>query len=145
MASTWQDTKRQLRYFLIIGIFATFLDFFLYSYWHQHMAYSLAKMCSFLTGTIVVYFLNKFLTFQQKKHSIPEACRFFGLYFLSLCMNVFVNSACIWLCMHLLPTIWQNWSREALIFSFLAATGVSTIINFFGQKFWVFGKIGRKI
>jgi putative flippase GtrA len=131
--------KQHLLGFILVGLFATGFDFIIYSLLHVYLSYSIAKACSFLSGSCLVYLLNKFFTFKQPKHSQAEMLRFLILYSLTLCANVLVNS----LSLAMLP----NWVKpinlllnpqEIIILAFIIATGVSTILNFFGQKFWVF-------
>ena len=82
------------------------------------------------------YLLNKFFTFKQPVHSTAELIRFFSLYGTTLVANVFVN----YLALTLLPDFvgdFLSWSY-IVILAFVMATGVSTILNFTGQKLWVF-------
>jgi putative flippase GtrA len=136
----YQQLRRELRSFIIIGIAATLIDFTLYSIFQHFIVYSIAKTCSFLCGTTFTYLLNKFFTFKQTKHSNKEVLKFATLYSLSLIANVSVNSAVI----HILKTYFSSFAflthPVVIIVAFVSATGVSTIINFTGQKLWVFKK-----
>jgi putative flippase GtrA len=133
-----QQLKHEISHFLVIGIFATLVDFSLYFWWHHYMPFSLAKTLSFICGSCVAYLLNKFFTFKQAQHSNSEVSRFVTLYTTTMLANVWVNSLCLWLIQIRSPTLWNFWRPEAIIIAFVCATGVSTILNFFGQKFWVF-------
>lgn len=136
----YQRLRRELRSFILIGIAATLIDFTLYSIFQQFVVYSIAKTCSFLCGTTFTYLLNKFITFKQTKHSNKEVAKFATLYSLSLLANVSTNSAII----HILKTYFSSYAflthAVVIIIAFVGATGISTIINFTGQKLWVFKK-----
>lgn len=129
---------REILSFIIIGILGTATDFGLYWWWHHYAPYSVAKIFSYICGSCVAYLLNKFITFQQKQHSTAEIIRFAVLYASSMGINVTANSIFIWLLIHFFPFSAQNYLHLILIFSFLAATTISTLINFIGQRFWVF-------
>ena len=135
------NLHRQIKCFIVIGISATLLDFALYWWWHRYLTYSAAKALSFLCGSIFAYLLNKFVTFQQKQHSNVEVLKFATLYGSTLVANVAANSSSIAFCKFLFPTIWSNYAHLIILFSFILATGVSTVLNFIGQKFWVFKRI----
>jgi len=128
---------QEILYFLSIGLFTTSIDFILYSIGQHFVSYSIAKACSFMLATCFSYLLHKHFTFRQKQHKIKNMFRFAILYFLSMGLNVLMNSLSIAL---LSACIFISWltHREILISAFLIATGFSTIVNFLGQKFWVF-------
>lgn len=87
---------------------------------------AVSKTVSFLTGTLFAYFANKLWTFEKKERDHVEMLSFLILYGTTLVINVGVNQLTLWI----LP----DWIGLA----FLAATGTSTILNFIGQKWWVF-------
>jgi putative flippase GtrA len=95
-----------------------------------------AKAVSFLAATCVAYLLNKFWTFKAAKHSWTEMSKFFSLYAGTLLANVAVNKLVILALPELSPVL----NPYTFQLGWLMATGVSTIINYFGQKFWVFRK-----
>lgn len=127
----------ELFFFIIAGIFATITDFIVYTTLHSYMLYSYAKTFSFLSGSLVAYLLNKFITFKSLKRSISEMIRFVILYLSTLVANVTINSFCI----YIITNKATHLISHPLIFAFLFATSVSTILNFLGQKFFVFKKI----
>jgi putative flippase GtrA len=94
-----------------------------------------AKAVSFLSACCVAYLLNKFWTFKAKSHSWSEMTRFIGLYTGTFLTNVAVNKLVI----VLMPEISSTFPYTYQV-GWLMATAVSTIINYFGQKFWVFRK-----
>ena len=135
---TTSTIRRELSYFILIGFLATGVDFGLYWWWHHYLPFSLAKTCSFICGSCVAYLLNKFITFQQHEHKRAEIFRFITLYVGSMTTNVFSNSFLIWFIRMEFLNAWQQHTSGVIVFAFVAATGVSTVINFIGQKFWVF-------
>ncbi len=119
--------KKQFIRFFVSGVTAVAIDMGIYYLLKERLDYNIAKGVSFLSGTIVAYILNKFWTFEEKKYSSVELIKFFTLYSLTLFINIYVN--------HLTLNLFQS-----VLFAFLIATGVSTVLNFVGQKFWVFKK-----
>jgi putative flippase GtrA len=120
--------KKEVARFLVSGTSAVLTDlgsyYFLIGYFPHHQA----KGVSFLLGTIVAFLLNKFWTFNKPDYSSFEIAKFVSLYSSTLLINVGMNSFVL----HLLP--------EQLFLGFLTATGTSTVLNFIGQKWWVFSK-----
>ncbi len=121
------ETKKQILRFIGTGIVAVAVDLLVYLLLKENFGYSLSKGFSFFTGTIVAYLLNKFWTFEEKKYSTVQLLKFFFLYGITLGVNVVVNNLVLDM-------------FYSVIFAFLCATGTSTILNFIGQKFWVFKK-----
>ncbi len=91
------------------------------------MDLSAAKAISFVCGSIVGFIINKLWTFQAKRFSFAEILRYCILYTCTALINTGVNYAVLYFV-------------GIQIFAFLCATGVSTILNFLGQKFFVFRK-----
>ncbi len=94
----------------------------------------IAKSISFLFGTVVAFFYNKYITFKAPERSHMELVKFFTLYIISLVFNVTINRVGIAWISNILPL------KNAILLAFLVATFMSVIINFCGQKFWVFKK-----
>jgi len=84
----------------------------------------------------VAYLLNKFWTFKAHAHSWSEISKFIGLYAGTFIANVAVNKIVI--------TVAPEFSSALTPYTYqlgwLTGTGVSTILNYIGQKFWVFRK-----
>ena len=138
------QTKKEISRFIVSGICAVATDMLFYYILSNFMDVSIAKGTSFLIGTITAYLMNKYYTFEQKEKSLTEVFKFFGLYVISLCANISINK----LCLIILPLVFKYISildnyQAVKLFAFLCATGTSTIINFLGQKFWVFRKKGN--
>ncbi|NOZ01446.1 MAG: GtrA family protein [Deltaproteobacteria bacterium] len=125
-----QVTARQVRRFIVAGCCATGADalvyFLLVSMVGRDMGHDGPKFASFVTGTLVAYVVNKFWTFGSRQRSFVEMGSFFALYTAALGVNVGMN--------HLVLMLFEG----ATIPAFVVATGCSTVLNFLGQKFWVF-------
>jgi putative flippase GtrA len=117
--------KTELRRFLIAGFIAVGTDITAYFLMLQYTQHDIAKTISFLCGTLAAFFINKYWTFKKYTINFKEILRFMVLYSATLGANVATNKYML--------------SMTGLIFfAFLFATGVSTVLNFTGQKFWVF-------
>lgn len=121
------ETKKQMLRFIGSGILAVSVDLLTYLLLKNYFSYNFSKGLSFFIGTMVAYVLNKFWTFEEKKYSNLQLLKFFLLYGLTLAVNVVINNFVLGL-------------FYSVIFAFLCATGTSTVLNFVGQKFWVFKK-----
>ncbi len=119
-------SKREIGAFLIFGCTAVAVDFITYTLLIPSLAHSPAKALSFLAGTIVSYTGNKVWTFKSTSKVHHDLIPFYTLYLFSLAVNVAINKAVL--------MINPSW----ILLAFLAATGTSTVINFVGQKWWVF-------
>jgi putative flippase GtrA len=120
--------KKQISRFLVTGSLAVLTDTAVYYILILFIPTAAAKGISFISGTILAYLLNKRWTFENTDRGVGTAVKFSVLYLSTLGANIFVNE----LVLSLL--------KEAFVFAFLAATGTSTVLNFIGQKWWVFRK-----
>lgn len=118
--------KRELKRFIIAGLFAVGTDLTTYYLLLNILPHNYAKGISFLLGTVVAYIINKFWTFQKNKKSLKELIQFGVLYFSTLILNVIVNNVTL------------DLSGNMVFLAFIVATAFSTILNFVGQKWWVF-------
>lgn len=117
--------KKELKRFLVAGCSAVGIDLISYYFLLQFFSHDIAKGISFLLGTIVAYIINKYWTFEKHEKSYAEVLKFGILYSMTLSANIIVNKIVL--------------NITSIVFlGFLVATGVSTILNFIGQKFWVF-------
>lgn len=117
--------KKELKRFLIAGFSAVGTDLVTYYFLLNFLSHDVAKALSFFLGTIVAFIINKYWTFEKYDKSYREIVQFTILYSLTLGANVITNK-------FVLIQI------DSILFAFLVATGVSTVLNFLGQKFWVF-------
>lgn len=122
--------KKELLRFLIGGGTAVIVDYMLYQLFiRQGIFLSGAKVASFFCGAFIGFVINKLWTFESKKFDVMEVGRYVILYSISACVNAIINKGVLFF-------------TSIEILAFLCATGTSTIINFLGQKFFVFR--GRK-
>ena len=117
--------RTQVLRFIIVGSLAVLCDFVVYILTYKYIGVDISKIISFLSGSIVAYYLNKYWTFDRNKRSFSEKFRFAFLYICTLLINIITN--------HLI----LDYSNHISI-GFIVATGVSTVLNFIGQKWWVF-------
>lgn len=122
-----EELRGQVARFLIAGFSAVGTDYFVYkALLNVTIEVSVAKIISFLAGTVVAFILNKYFTFKVGQKSYREIAKFVILYCSTLLLNVGVNKFVL----------------SVLGFSaglaFLFATGASTVANFIGQKYFVF-------
>jgi putative flippase GtrA len=117
--------KKEVMRFLVTGFSAVGIDLCVYYLLNGLVGVNVAKGISFVCGTMLAYTLNKYWTFGAKEKSYKEAGKFAVLYGFSLVVNILVNKVVLIL-------------FKSSAFAFLCATGSSTVINFIGQKFWVF-------
>lgn len=123
-----QKIKKEIFRYLVAGLSAVATDLILYYLLLNIISYAPSKAVSFLGGTAVAFFINKYWTFEKKEKSLKEVIGFLCLYLSTLVINVLVNKLSIF--------IFPGW----IFFAFLAATGTSTILNFIGQKWFIFKK-----
>jgi putative flippase GtrA len=138
------ELNKQIIKFTIIGIIAVLVDlsfYFLFLNTFPEKIFTIvsneagAKTLSFLCGLIVTYTLNKYWTWKEKGRSGKRFMKFIALYGGSLLINVSVNSSLLFI---LHRFLWlQNLPYKYMI-AFTGATGISALMNFVGQKFWVF-------
>lgn len=117
--------KKEVKRFLVAGFSAVGTDLGTYYLLLNFFQHDIAKTISFLLGTIVAFIINKYWTFEKHERSYKEIFQFAILYSVTLGANVATNKFVLE-------------QTELVFFAFLVATGVSTVLNFLGQKFWVF-------
>ena len=120
--------KKEILKFLIGGGTAVIVDFLTYKiFMILGVERTVAKTLSFICGSIVGFIINKYWTFKSSKFEIKEILKYIVLYIVTAFINSQVNKYILLL-------------FESEMFAFLCATGVSTILNFLGQKFLIFNK-----
>lgn len=123
--------KKELLRFLVGGGSAVVTDYIVYRVlMFAGLDMSVSKAISYVCGAVVGFIINKLWTFESKGFSKMEIVRYIILYAISACANAGVNKLVM-----LIVNI--------QILAFLCATGVSTVLNFLGQKFFVFVKKGE--
>jgi len=121
--------KKQFIRFLISGFSAVGTDTIVYFGFFTLLGNNPAKAISFIAGSIVAFLMNKFYTFEKNSLSLIEVTKFIILYIITLTVNVGTNS-------DFLKILGEN----LVWIPFLIAASISTVLNFIGQKFWVFKK-----
>ena len=119
------DLKKELKRFIVAGSSAVVTDLGMYYILMSFFNVNFSKGISFLLGATVSFLINKHWTFEKKEKSFSEVWKFGTLYLVTLGMNILTN--------HFVLDI-----SNIVIFAFILATGVSTVLNFVGQKWWVF-------
>lgn len=125
--------RKELLRFLVGGGSAVIVDYicytlFLYLGWNM----AIAKAASYVCGALCGFIINKFWTFESKRFRKDEVVKYIILYAVSAGVNALTNKIVFFII-------------EIKIIAFLCATGVSTVMNFLGQKFFVFTKKENKI
>lgn len=118
---------KEILKFLVGGGSAVIVDFLVYTLLKRSIDVSLSKAISYIAGALLGFIINKLWTFESKKFKVSEIVKYALLYAFSAGANTAVNGV-------VLKIISSNG------YAFLCATGVSTVINFLGQKFLVFRK-----
>lgn len=120
--------KKEILRFLVGGGSAVITDYFFYHLLMRFgIALSISKGISYILGAIIGFVINKLWTFESKQFQMNEIGKYTILYICSAIANMFINAIIIWI-------------FSSAFFAFLCATGTSTIMNFLGQKFFVFSK-----
>ena len=154
------QTSKQITKFTISGLIAVFVDFAVYyglsnlvgnandivgGSLHWNDVY---KGLGFMTGTFVTYNLNKYWTWRTSDKNSKRLLNFMMLYLVSFVINILINKwglhtfkddeiALIFTNHEAVSTSLFAFKTDKL-FAFVLATAVSSIVNFLGQKIWVF-------
>lgn len=116
----------QILIFIIIGGFATTIDFIIYSYLLDFISINFSKFISMLVSSLFSYFMNKIFTFNKgKNYNSKYLIKFYIIFLLNLLTNIFVNYYV------------YKWTSIKIL-AFILATLFGMIVNFIGQKFFVF-------
>ncbi len=138
------EFKKQIIKFGLIGFLAVFVDLGIYysllnsfpeSFAGSSVPEVISKSLSFMCGTFVTYNLNKIWTWRKRDKSNSRFVKFMLLYGTSLLINVSVNTFLLFL-LHEYSYIIDLPFKYLIAFA--GATGTSSVINFTGQKVWVF-------
>lgn len=116
----------QILIFIIIGGLATTIDFIIYNYLFKFFTINISKLISMLSSSLFSYFMNKIFTFNKgKNYNSKYLIKFYIIFFLNLLTNIFVNYYV------------YKWTSIKIL-AFILATLFGMIVNFIGQKFFVF-------
>ena len=116
----------QILIFLVIGGLATTLDFIIYNYLLNFFSINISKLISMLSSSLFSYFMNKIFTFNKgKNYNSKYLLKYYIVFLINLLTNVSVN---YYIC---------KWTSIKIL-AFILATLFGMIVNFIGQKFYVF-------
>mgnify|MGYP005993621417 FL=1 len=118
-------SKKQFKRFLVAGSCAVATDLTTYYITINFLNYDISKTISFILGTVVAFIINKYWTFEKYEKSFKQIFHFSILYISTLFANIYTNRLILEI-------------TEFVFFAFIFATTVSTVLNFIGQKWWVF-------
>ena len=120
---------RQLLSYSSIGFISLVIDATIYIILSEIflISKSLSKIISFIIASVNSFLGNKIFTFKAKSFSLREPLKFTLLYSVSLIANSSTHDFLLSYFDGLIP--------------FVISTLVSIIINFMGQKLWVFKNI----
>ena len=118
--------ENQILIFIIIGGLATTIDFVIYNYLFSFFSINASKLISMLSSSLFSYFMNKIFTFNKgKNYNSKYLIKFYIIFLLNLLTNIFVNYYV------------YKWTSIKIL-AFILATLFGMIVNFIGQKFYVF-------
>ena len=124
-----KNTKEIFR-FLLVGFTSVAIDLIsYYGLFTIGLEFSLAKGISFILGALFGYFANRSFTFQSTKRGPKTFFLFALLYLVTFVANVGVNK--------IMVQVLQDYKFNFFV-AFIAATGVSTILNLTGMRKVVF-------
>ena len=119
--------RRQIRRFVVVGILAVAVDFTVYYTLVNFLPHYIARTIAYVFGSTTSYVFNKWYTFEQKRRSFREMARFYLLYLGTLSATVLTNG-------FLLSSVFPG----KIIVAYALSTFLGIVLNFLGQKFFVF-------
>ncbi len=132
----------------MIGVACVAIDFFFYYLTSQYIDVSLAKALGFLSGTFANYHLNKYWTWKARDKNHKRLLRYSAVYGTSMIVNIVSNNYFLSVISdHELVIQFMSQKGEIIpilafkfdkILAFLLSVAISVVINFAGQKLWVF-------
>ena len=129
--------KKEIGCFFIVGLLAVTLDLIVYRFLFLMNILNIenAKAMGFILGSLFAFIANKTWTFEQKTFDWFQLVKFSIQYSLSCSVNVWINT-----------TLLYSLNGGFTVFiAFILATGVSTIMNFIGMKWFVFKAPSYKV
>ncbi len=113
--------------YICVGGGAVLIDFIAYMIMIERlgMNHSVSKGISYILGALFAFVINKLWTFESKRKTHEAFIRFVLLYAATFTANVLINATFLWI--GFVPVI-----------GFAFATVTSVVLNYVGQKYWVF-------
>ena len=135
--------------FGIVGGLSFFLDLSIYYTLSQFVPTYIAKSTAIVLATILNYQLNKAWTWGQKDRDNKRLAKYVMLYAVSGIMNVISNEIFLIALPNAELILNLDYPKESLnmpifavkidkFFAVIFATIVGMVVNFIGQKLWVF-------
>ncbi len=135
--------------FGIVGGLSFFLDLSIYYALSQFVPTYIAKSTAIVLATILNYQLNKAWTWGQKDRDNKRLAKYVMLYAVSGIMNVISNEIFLVVLPNAELILNLDYPKETLnmpifavkidkFFAVIFATIVGMVVNFIGQKLWVF-------
>jgi putative flippase GtrA len=122
------ENRRQVARFLAIGFASVGVDCGSYLLLHGlGLPSPVAKGSSYFAGTVAGFIGNKFWTFRSSRRGVTEPLNYLLLYTATLLVNVGVHAA-----------ILRITGPSGAALAFLIATGITTVLNFAGMKWFAF-------
>lgn len=122
-----QQYKSELK-FILSGASSTLIDFCLYMLISNWLSISISKVISMTIASIYSFFINKNWTFENDdKIDKMMVFKYIFVQLLNIAVNTTVNTTMVSL------------TNNKLI-SFVVATGIAMVVNYFCQKILVFKK-----
>lgn len=113
------------------GVMFVFYNVFGLSYW-------ISSASNYIVGSIVSYFLNKYFTFQNKEKSWKQLLKF--VINISICYLVAYGMA-----KPIVAYILSGQTKKVQDnISMLVGMGLFVVLNYFGQRLFVFKKEGKE-
>jgi putative flippase GtrA len=145
-----RDTYIQITKFSIVGFICFGIDLGIYYLCSQYWPTWISKAVGFSTGVMTGYSMNKWWTWGEQKHTGKLFARYVTLYGISGILNILSNELFLqWLPNREIVVSFRDSQgiidelfafKADKIFAVILATTVSMVVNFWGQKKWVFSR-----
>jgi putative flippase GtrA len=125
--------------FFVVGLVNTIvgLSIMYFLFYLVHFSYWYATLSGILVGACVSYWLNRTYTFQSQK-SIPQTVARFSIVIITCyAVSYFIGIHSVGWLIGKIPVIPPVFAEDAAI---LFGTALYTVLNYFGQKQYVFTK-----
>jgi len=124
--------------FIIVGVMNTAIGTaaMLICYNFLHMGYWASSAMDYIIGSIFSYFANKYFTFKVEKKSKAEVIRFV----INILVCYFISYG---IARPIIDLVLKDFALSKSLMdqiSMIFGTGIFIILNYFGQKFFVFKK-----
>ena len=123
------NIKFEFSKYIFVGIITVAIDITLYFIFINlfFINHEISKKISFCGGAIFSFIGNKYFTFKSNNNFKRQAIMFSILYFTTFFINTYTHDL-----------LWVNYENE--IIAVCAATIISVVVNYLGQKFIIFSK-----